>query len=78
MRNPQSNAVLERKHKTIVDFIRIHQLDEIELKAQDPLSGVLAAGMWDTRPTIHSALQATPMQLVFGRDVVLNIKFQTN
>jgi hypothetical protein len=35
--------------------------------------------MWATRAIIHTTtLQATPMQLVFGRDAVLNIKFQAN
>jgi hypothetical protein len=77
-RNPQSNAVLERIHKTIADIIRTHQLNDIELDVQDPWSGVLAAAMWATRATIHTTLQATPMQLVFGRDAVLNIKFQAN
>ena len=77
-RNPQSNAVLERIHKTIADIIRTHQLNEIELDEDDPWSGVLAAAMWATRATVHTTLQATPMQLVFGRDAVLNIKFQVN
>ena len=77
-RNPQSNAVLERIHKTIADIIRTHQLNEIELDEDNPWSGVLAAAMWATRATIHTTLQATPMQLVFGRDAVLNIKFQVN
>ena len=39
----------------------------------------LAAAIWATRAMIHTTLQATtPMQLVFGRDMVLNIKFQAN
>ena len=67
-RNPQSNAVLERIHKTIADIIRTHQLNEIELDEDNPWSGVLAAAMWATRATVHTTLQATPMQLVFGRD----------
>jgi hypothetical protein len=29
MRNPQSNVILKRIHKTITDIIRTHQLNEI-------------------------------------------------
>jgi hypothetical protein len=51
---------------------------KIELDVQYPLSGVLAAAMWATSYSHDTSLQATPMQLVFGRDAVLNIKFQAN
>ena len=74
-RNLQSNAVLKRIHKTIADIIRTHQLNK-ELDIEDPWSSVLALAMWATRATMHTTLQATPMQLVFGRDAVLNFKFQ--
>lgn len=30
------------------------------------------------RATVHTTLQASPSQLVFGRDHVLNIKYQAN
>jgi hypothetical protein len=34
--------------------------------------------MFATRATYHTTAQATPSQLVFGRDVILNIKFDAN
>ena len=40
----------------------------------DPWSGILAATMFAVRTTYHTTLQASPMQLVFGRDAILNIK----
>ena len=40
----------------------------------DPWSGILAATMFAVRATYHTTLQAPPMQLVFGRDAILNIK----
>ena len=30
------------------------------------------------RATYHTTLQATPTQLVFGRDAMLNVKFEAN
>ena len=40
----------------------------------DPWSGILDATMFAAHPTYHTTLQASPMQLVFGRDAILNIK----
>ena len=40
----------------------------------DPWSGILAATMFAVRATYHTTLQASLMQLVFGRDAILNIK----
>ena len=40
----------------------------------DPWSGILAATVFAVRATYQTTLQASPMQLVFGRDAILNIK----
>jgi hypothetical protein len=34
--------------------------------------------MFALHATYHTTLQATPMQLVFGRDAMLNVQFQAN
>ena len=34
--------------------------------------------MFATRATYHTTLQATPAQLVFGRDAILNTQFEAN
>ncbi len=34
--------------------------------------------MFAVRATYHTTLQASPMQLVFGRDAILNVKHVTN
>ncbi len=34
--------------------------------------------MFALRATYHTTLQATPTQLVFGRDAMLNVKFEAN
>ena len=55
------------------------QIGQIEVDEQNPWSGVLAATMFATRATYHTATQATtPSQLVFGRDAILNVKFDAN
>ena len=77
-RNPQSNSVLERIHQTIGNMVRTFEITEQEVDEDDPWSGLLAAVMFATRATYHTTLKATPMQLVFGRDAILNTKFEAN
>ena len=71
-RNPQSNVIIERIHKNIGNIIRTFDVSNIVNK--NPWSGILAVTMFAVRATYHTILQASLMQLVFGRDAILNIK----
>ena len=71
-RNLQSNAIIKRIHQTIGNIIRTFDVSNIF--NNDPWSGILAATMFAVRATYHKTLQASPMQLVFGQDSILNIK----
>ena len=71
-RNPQSNAITERIHQTIGNIIRTFDVSNIF--NNDPWSGILTATMFAVCATYHTTLQASPMQLVFGRYAILNIK----
>ena len=75
-RNPQANSILERVHQTIGNMFRTCQVQYSE--DTDPIDGVLAACMFAVRATYHTTTQATPSQLVFGRDAILNTKFIAN
>ena len=72
-RNPQANAIIERIHQTIGNTLRTFELQETE--DEDPWAGVLSAVMFAVRATYHTTTQATPAQLVFGRDAILNTRF---
>ena len=74
--NPQANSIIERVHQTLGNIIRV--LDTQSMDPEDPWGGVLAAAMFALRATYHTTTQATPMQLVFGRDAILNTTFQAN
>jgi RNase H-like domain found in reverse transcriptase/Reverse transcriptase (RNA-dependent DNA polymerase)/Integrase zinc binding domain len=79
VRNPQANAIIERIHQTIANIIRTFEVQKDPyLDPDDPWSGILAATMFAVRATYHTTLQATPSQLVFGRDAILNTKFEAN
>ena len=72
-RNPQANSIIERIHQTIGNILRTFRVQENELDEEDPWGGILSATMFATRATVHTTLQKNPMQLVFGRDAILNI-----
>ena len=75
-RNPQANAIVERVHQTIGNMIRNFELyDNDGIDDDDPWSGILATVMAAVRSTYLTITQATPMQLVFGRDAIINTKF---
>ena len=79
VRNPQANAILERVHQTIGNMIRTFQVyNRDDLDEEDPWSGILSAVMFAIRSTYHTTLEATPMQLVFGRDAILPIFHQAD
>ena len=77
-RNPQANAIVERVHQTIGNMIRTFFVDDVELDDKDPYTGILSAVAFATRATIHTTLNATPSQLVFGRDAMLNLEFHAD
>ena len=69
-RNPHFNAIIKRIHQTIGNIIRTFEVSNIINNY--PWSGILAATMFAIRSTYHKTIQASPMQLVFGQDAILN------
>jgi transposase InsO family protein len=76
--NPQANGIIERVHLVLADALRTFELQNRELNPKDPWSSFLAAAAFAIRSTFHTTLQATPAQLVFGRDMLLPIKFKAD
>ena len=78
-RNPQANAMVERAHQVIHNMVRSMQVRSVD--DIDPTygwSGILAALRQAMRSTVHTTTKATPTQLVFGRDAILNVSFEAN
>ena len=48
------------------------------MNKEDPWSGILVAVMFATRATINITSRATPEQLVFGCDTMLNVQHEAN
>ena len=75
-RNPQANAMVERVHQTVHNLIRVHGLKDADsLDATFGWQGILSSVRHAINATVHTTLRATPTQLVFGRDAMLNIGF---
>jgi len=78
-RNPQSNSMIERHHKTLHNMIRSAQIkDKRDLDSFFGFKGVLAACRKAMNSTVNTTARATPSQLVFGRDAMLNATFQAD
>jgi transposase InsO family protein len=73
--NPQSHGVIERIHQVLEDALRTFEFEEQDLPEDDPWTSFLSAAAFAIRSTYHTTLGATPAQLIFGRDMILPLKF---
>ena len=76
--NPQSNAIIERVHQVLGNALRSFELENRELDDYQPFEPFMSAVAYAIRSTYHTTLQASPGQLVFGRDMLLPIRFKTD
>jgi len=78
-RNPQANSMIERCHQTLANMIGTQQIrDKHHLDPEFGWSGVLAACRKAMNSTVHTTSHATPSQLVFGCDALLNVSFEAD
>jgi hypothetical protein len=76
--NPQSNGIVEQVHQVLGNALRTFELENKELDPNDPWGHFLSAAAWAIRSTVHTTLNVTPGQLVFGRDMLLPNQIKTN
>jgi hypothetical protein len=72
--NPQANAPVEQVHQVIHNMICTKDLHNRVFDYIDPWGEILSTIAWAKRASYHSMLGATPVQLVFRRDMIFNIK----
>ena len=56
-------------------MIRTQDLDNHEFDPVDPWGDILAELAWAVRSLYHRTIDATPGQLVFGRDMIFNMLY---
>lgn len=76
--NPQANGIIERVHQVLNNCLRTFELQKQNLNKQDPWTQFLAATAFAIRSTYHTTLQATPAQLIYGRDMILPVQFKAD
>ena len=76
--NPQSNGIIERVHQVLGNIFRTMELEEEELDKKQPFEPFLAAAAYAIRSTYHTTLEATPAELVFGRNMLLPVQFKAD
>ena len=59
-------------------MLRSFDLEQENFDEDNPFEYSLQSTAWAIRSTYHTTLQATPCQLVFGRDMIHNIAFNAN
>ena len=59
-------------------MFRTHNLENMTFDAHDPWSDILASVAWAVRSTVHTTLDVTLGQLVFGRDMIFHDTYLAN
>jgi len=78
-RNPQANSMIERIHQVVGNMLRTRDIQGLDDLDKDfRWQGVLSAVRHAVRSLVHTTTRATPTQLVFGRDALLNISFEAD
>ena len=75
IKNPQSNAILERVHAVISNMIRTSSLDMSDTCTSDDIDELLTNVGWAIRATHHTVLGTAPGSAIFGRDMLFDIPF---
>eukprot|EP00957_Ditylum_brightwellii_P138347 10545385-Ditylum_brightwellii.AAC.1 len=77
-RIPQANSIVDRDHQNIGNLLHMFEPGSAELDPEDPWSSIPSTIMFALRSMVHTIYKANPMQLVFGRDAMLNITHLAN
>ena len=77
-KNLQAISILERIHQVISSMIKTKDLSNVTFESVALWSKILTSIMYEVWCSYHGTLQATHGQLLFGRNMILDIDFQTN
>ena len=78
IKTPQSNSPVEIIHQVLRHMFVTKNLHEQVFDYIDLFASILASVAWAIRASYNNATDNTPAQLVFGRDMMFNIKSLVN
>jgi hypothetical protein len=76
--NPQANSMVEQSHQMIKNMIKSQTITSQDDLENGKWKGVLSALRFALRATLHTRMRAAPMQLIYSRDAIHNIRFEAN
>ena len=76
--NPTANGIVERVHQTLGNMLCTHELEGQGTGSTRTVQMYLSSVAWAIRSTYHTTLDATPGQVVFGRDMILPIQHKAD
>eukprot|EP00957_Ditylum_brightwellii_P094657 7208526-Ditylum_brightwellii.AAC.1 len=65
-------------HQIIGNMMRVFEVPITEIDEKDPWTGILSSVRFATIATVHTTRQITPMQLVFDKNAILNVKHEAD
>ena len=77
VKNPQSNAVCERMHKTIADILRStikHDPPREQREAEQKIDNALATCIHALRCAVNHTMKTSPGAMVFNRDMFMDVQ----
>ena len=81
VKNLQSNAIVERLHKTIADILRVMlHVDppHNEPETTNMIDNALATVVHASRCAVNHTMQMSPGAMVFNRDMMINVPLISN
>ena len=81
VKNPQSNAIVERLHQTMGDILRVMlhiNPPNDENDANQIVDNALATVVHSSRCAVNHTMQTSPGALVFQRDMIMNVPLIAN
>jgi hypothetical protein len=75
VRNPQTNAILERVHQTIMAMLHTADLDMANKVSESDIADFLINASWAVRSTFHTVLKTSPGVATFGWDMLFDVPF---
>ena len=59
-------------------MLRMHDLSNLNFDEKEPWADIISQCAWAIHATVHTTLDATPGQLVFGRDMLFDLSLQAD
>ena len=81
VKNPESNSICERMHKTILDILRVTMRTttiNCEDDAKQVMDNALATLMHATRCVVNHTMQNSPGEIVYQRDMFVDVPVIAN